>query len=136
MGAGIFSVVFMRVQTWGLTGGLLELTKRPPHLHSLLGKVSSPGYGEERTLGFALASLSSQNHMVSYKRHQDRTPTRKIKQILPRKYCDNTENTILSGLRPTKVLRALINMSFLEHCTQPLNRTTWVFEILRNTLQI
>ena len=66
MGAGIFSVVFMRVQTWGLTGGLLELTKRPPHLHSLLGKVSSPGYGEERTLGFALASLSSQNHMVSY----------------------------------------------------------------------
>lgn len=69
----------MRVQTWGLTGGLLELTKRPRHLHSLLGKASSPGYGEERTLEFVPASLSSQNHMVFSKRHQDKTPTRKIK---------------------------------------------------------
>lgn len=50
-------------------------------LHSLLWKTLLPGFRGEISLRFVF-SLSSQKHMVSYKGHEERIPTRKEKLIL------------------------------------------------------
>ena len=113
---------FSGLSPWGWGPCLGEERSWPrAHPHSVLGKVSLPGFGGEIPFRFVLTLLSCQNYMVSYKSHQERIPTNE-KLILQRKmlWYPGMEHNIRVVWDQSKVLSAMLS-SFLDCCTQTPN---------------